>query len=83
MESVFALTSQLDLVLSTSTSPQRIAEAVGKEVWLVSAGAHQALQPPHGECGVPHQLHWRRCWNEPWSVLMKRIARALEARLDG
>ncbi|GAB4371124.1 MAG: glycosyltransferase FlmG [Kiloniellaceae bacterium] len=81
METVFALASQLDMVLSTSSSPSRIAEAVGTEVWLMSAAGSQLNQPPKGEYGIPHHIHWQRHWTEPWSVLMERMARALEARL--
>ncbi|MEO3429431.1 tetratricopeptide repeat protein [Pelagibius sp. CAU 1746] len=83
MESAFALTTQMDMVLSTSTSPSRIAEAVGKEIWLMSAGGSRVNESPKGEYGVPHHLHWQRHWTEPWSVLMERIAAALEARLRG
>jgi hypothetical protein len=71
------------MVLSTSSSPSRIAEAVGKEVWLMSAGGSCLNMPPKGEYGVPHHLHWQRHWTEPWSVLMERIARALETRVKG
>ncbi|WP_340118614.1 tetratricopeptide repeat protein [Pelagibius sp. 7325] len=81
MEAAFALTTQVDMLLSTASSPSRIAEAVGKEVWLMTAGGRCVNQPPTGEYGVPHHLHWARHWTEPWSVLMERIARALEARL--
>jgi tetratricopeptide (TPR) repeat protein len=81
MEAAFALTAQMDLVMSTASSPSRIAEAVGKEVWLMSAGASRPQQPPSGDYGIPHQLHWKRQWKEPWSALMERMARALEARL--
>src|SRR3546814_2042345 len=80
MEAAFALTTQVDMVMSTSTSPQRIAEAVGKEVWLMSAAGSRLNQPPTGEYGMPHHLHWQRHWTEPWSVLMERMALALEAR---
>ena len=83
MESAFALTTQVDLVVSTASSPSRIAEAVGKEVWLMSAGARCPLQPPTGDYGIPHHIYWQRHWKEPWSVLMERMARALEARLKG
>lgn len=83
MEAAFALTTQMDLVMSTSTSPSRIAEAVGREVWLMSAGGSQLNTPPKGEFGVPAHLHWQRHWTEPWTVLMERMARALEARLKG
>src|SRR3546814_16559980 len=72
MEASFALTTQVDMVMSTSTSPQRIAEAVGKEVWLMSAAGSRLNQPPTGEYGMPHHLHWQRHWTEPWSVLMER-----------
>ena len=81
MEAAFALTTQIDMLLSTASSPSRIAEAVGKEVWLMSAGGRQPMQPPTGEYGVPHHLYWQRHWTEPWSALMERMARALEARL--
>ena len=83
MEAAFALTTQMDLVMSTSSSPSRIAEAVGREVWLMSAGATRPLQPPKGEFGIPHHIRWQRHWTEPWPVLMERMARALEARLKG
>src|SRR3546814_20554763 len=83
MEAAFALTTQVDMVMSTSTSPQRIAEAVGKEVWLMSAAGSRLNQPPTGEYGMPHHLHWQRHWTEPWSVPMERMALALEARLRG
>ncbi|WP_193371045.1 tetratricopeptide repeat protein [Pelagibius marinus] len=83
MEAAFALTAQMDMVLSTASSPSRIAEAVGKEVWLMTAGGSCRNQPPKGEYGVPHHIHWQRHWTEPWSVLMERMARALEARLKG
>lgn len=83
MEAAFALTTQVDMLITTSTSPQRIAEAVGKEVWLMSTGGRCPMQPPVGEYGVPHQIHWQRHWKEPWPVLMGRMARALEARLRG
>ncbi len=81
MEAAFALTTQVDMVLSTASSPSRIAEAVGKEVWLMTAGGSCRSQPPKGEYGVPHHILWQRHWSEPWSVLMERMARALEARL--
>ena len=71
----------MDMVVTTASSPSRIAEAVGKEVWLMTAGGSYVNQPPGGEYGVPHHLHWRRHWSEPWPKLMARIARALEARL--
>lgn len=83
MEAAFALTTQVDMVLSTASSPSRIAEAVGKEVWLMTAGGSCRNQPPNGEYGVPHHIHWQRHWTEPWPVLMERIARALEARVEG
>lgn len=83
MEAAFALTTQVDMLITTSTSPQRIAEAVGKEVWLMSTGARCPMQPPIGEYGVPNHIHWQRYWSEPWPVLMARMAHALEARLKG
>ena len=83
MEAAFALTTQVDMVLSTSSSPSRIAEALGKEVWLMTAGGGQPGQTPIGEYGVPHHMCWQRHWTEPWSVLMARMARALEARVKG
>jgi hypothetical protein len=49
----------------------------------MSAAGRCPLQPPTGEYGVPHHIHWQRHWKEPWSVLMGRMARALEARLEG
>src|SRR3546814_14304500 len=48
MEAAFALTTQVDMVMSTSTSPQRIAEAAGKEFWLMSAAGSRLNQPPTG-----------------------------------
>jgi tetratricopeptide (TPR) repeat protein len=83
MEAAFALTTQMDMVMSTASSPSRIAEALGKEVWLMTAGGSCVNQPPFGEYGVPHHLHWARHWTEPWPVLLARMARALEARLKG
>lgn len=83
LEGAFALTSQLDMVVSTSTSPSRIADAVGKEVWLMVAGGRQPLQPVLGEFGLPRRMVWQRHWTEDWSVLIERMARALEARVKG
>jgi len=71
----------LDLVISTSSSPSRIGDALGKEVWLLMAGARQPLQPPIGEYGLPNRMVWQRHWTERWEVLMDRMARALESRL--
>ena len=81
LEAAFALTSQLDMVISTSTSPSRIADAVGTEIWLMMAGGSQTMQPTEGEFGLRHRLTWRRHWTEQWPVLIARMARALEARL--
>jgi len=83
LEGAFALTSQLDMVISTSTSPSRIGDAVGAEVWLMIAGASQPMQPPEGEFGIKNRIVWKRHWTEPWPVLIERMARALEARLKG
>jgi tetratricopeptide (TPR) repeat protein len=81
LEGAFALTKNLDMVISTSTSPSRIGDAVGAEVWLMMAGGRQPNQPPEGEYGIRNRMIWRRHWTEQWSVLIERIARALEARL--
>lgn len=83
LEGAFALTKALDMVISTSTSPNRIGDAMGKEVWLMMAGGSCTLQPPEGEFGLANRLIWRRHWTEDWSVLIERMARALEARLKG
>lgn len=83
MESAFALTANLDMVISTSTSPSRIGDAVGAEVWLMMAGGRQPMQPPEGEFGIENRIVWRRHWTEEWPVLIERMARALEARLKG
>ena len=82
LEGAFALTSQLDMVISTSTSPSRIGDAVGAEVWLMMAGASRKQQPTEGEFGIPNRLVWRRHWTEAWGVLLARMARALEARVE-
>ncbi|WP_167225108.1 tetratricopeptide repeat protein [Pelagibius litoralis] len=82
LEGAFALSSQLDMVISTSTSPERIADAVGVEVWLMTAGGRQPMQPPEGEYAVKNRIVWRRHWTEDWKVLIARMARALEARLE-
>ena len=81
LEGAFALTSQLDMVITTSTSPNRIGDAMGKEVWLMMAGGSRTLQAPEGDIGLANRLIWRRHWTEDWSVLIGRMARALEARL--
>jgi tetratricopeptide (TPR) repeat protein len=81
LEGAFALTSQLDMVISTSTSPSRIADALGVEVWLMIAGAAQPMQPPEGEFGIKNRIVWKRHWTEQWPILIERMARALEARL--
>lgn len=81
MESAFALTAQCDLVVSTSTSPIRIAQALGKETWLLSAGANRPGAAPDGEHGVPNQICWRRHWDEPWDAVMRRVARAMMTRV--
>ncbi|MGD1876923.1 MAG: tetratricopeptide repeat protein [Kiloniellaceae bacterium] len=83
LEAAFALTSQLDMVISTSTSPNRIGDAMGKEVWMMIAGGRQTLQPPEGDYGLANRLIWRRHWTEDWSVLIERMAKALEARMKG
>ncbi len=83
LEGAFALTSHLDMVISTSTSPSRIGDAVGAEVWLMMAGASQTMQPPEGEFGIENRIVWRRHWTEEWPVLIERMARALEARMKG
>lgn len=81
LEGAFALTKNLDMVISTSTSPSRIGDAVGAEVWLMMAGGRQPNQPPEGEYGIKNRIIWRRHWTEQWPVLIQRMARALEARL--
>jgi tetratricopeptide (TPR) repeat protein len=81
LEGVFALTSQLDMVLSTSTSPSRFANALGKEVWILVAGGRQPQQPLLGEYGTKSRLIWQRHWTEEWSVLIERMARALTVRI--
>ena len=83
LEGAFALTSQLDMVISTSTSPNRIGDAMGKEVWMMIAGGRHPLQPPEGDYGLANRLIWRRHWTEDWSVLIGRMAKALEARMKG
>ena len=82
LEGAFALTSQLDLVISTSSSPNRIADAVGTEIWLMMAGASQTEQPVAGDFGLPNRMVWQRHWTEEWPVLLARVARAFKARLD-
>ena len=71
------------MVISTSTSPSRIGDAVGAEVWLMMAGGREPNQPPEGEYGIKNRIIWRRHWTEQWPVLIQRMARALEARLKG
>ena len=83
LEGAFALTKNLDMVVSTSTSPSRIGDAVGAEVWLMMAGGQHPKQPPEGEYGIKNRIVWRRHWTEEWPVLIERMARALEARLKG
>lgn len=83
LEGAFALTKNLDMVISTSTSPSRIGDAVGAEVWLMMAGGRQPNQPPEGEFGIENRIVWRRHWTEQWPVLIERMARALDARLKG
>src|SRR3546814_3493880 len=75
MEAAFALTTQVDMVMSTSTSPQRIAEAVGKEVWLMSAAGSRLNQPPTGEYGMPHHLHWQRHRSEEHTSELQSLMR--------
>ena len=81
LEGAFALTKNLDMVISTSTSPSRIGDAVGAEVWLMMAAGRQPNQPPEGEYGIRNRIIWRRHWTEQWPVIIERMARALEARL--
>jgi tetratricopeptide (TPR) repeat protein len=83
LEGAFALTKNLDMVISTSTSPSRIGDAVGAEVWLMMAGGRQPNQAPEGEFGIRNRIIWRRHWTEQWPVLIERMARALDARLKG
>jgi hypothetical protein len=40
-------------------------------------------QTPIGEYRVPQNMSWQGHCAEPWSVLMARMVRALEARLKG
>lgn len=81
LEAAFALTSQLDMAITASTSPGRIANALGKEVWIMTAGGAKPNAAPMGEYASKNRLIWRRHWNEEWSPLVERVARALEARL--
>ncbi len=81
IESALALTSQLDMAITASTSPGRIANALGKEVWIMTAGGAKPHAAPMGEYASKNRLIWRRHWNEEWSLLVERVARALEARL--
>jgi tetratricopeptide (TPR) repeat protein len=81
LEGAFALTANLDMVISTSTSPSRIGDAVGTEVWLMMAGGRHPNQPPEGEFGIANRIVWRRHWTESWPAVIERMARALEARL--
>src|SRR3546814_8100329 len=46
MEAAFALTTQAAMVMSTYPSPQPIAEAVGRAVWLMSDAGRRLNQPP-------------------------------------
>ncbi|WP_420348829.1 tetratricopeptide repeat protein [Pelagibius sp.] len=82
LDGAFALTAQLDLVVSTSSSPNRIADAMGTEVWLMMAGASRPDQPVTGDYGLPNRMIWQRNWTEEWPVLIERIARALKARVE-
>jgi len=82
LDGAFALTAQLDMVVSTSSSPNRIADAVGTEVWLMMAGARCPEQPVNGDYGLPNRMVWQRHWTEEWPVLIERIARAVKARVE-
>jgi tetratricopeptide (TPR) repeat protein len=81
LEAALALTSQLDMAITASTSPGRIANALGKEVWIMTAGGQCPGAPVHGEYGSKNRLIWRRFWKEDWSAIINRVARTLEARL--
>jgi tetratricopeptide (TPR) repeat protein len=82
LEAALALTSQLDMAITASTSPGRIANALGKEVWIMTAGGHCPDTPVRGEYGSKNRLIWRRFWKEDWSAIINRVARTLEARVD-
>src|SRR3546814_16702442 len=62
LEGAFALPKNLDMVISTSTSPSRLGDAVGAEVWLMIAGGRQPKQPPEGASGTENRIAWRRHW---------------------
>src|SRR3546814_2464383 len=55
LEGAFALTKNLDMVISTSTSPSRIGEAVGAQVRLQMAGGRMQKQPTEGEYGIENR----------------------------
>lgn len=81
LETVFALTQHLDMVVSASTAPARIADALGKDVWIMAAGAEQPSQPPETEPLFGHCLQWQRHWTETWQDLIPRVSQALKGAI--
>jgi tetratricopeptide (TPR) repeat protein len=77
---VSALTAALDLVISAPTAVSIHAAALGVDVWQLTYGADWQT---HGTASVPWhpgmQRYLRR-WDEPWSVVLDRVAAALSAR---
>jgi tetratricopeptide (TPR) repeat protein len=79
LDDVAALTTALDLVVSTTTAVADMAGALGRPVWvlmLTSAG-HGFTMGQHYVPWFPSMRLYERTWNEPWEPVLKRLSQDL------
>jgi len=83
LETTFAMTKALDLLISAPTSSADIGSAVGTETWsFMPKGTVQRLGTAH----LPHAPKTRifdREFTEPWGPALERAGRAFREWLDG
>jgi len=76
LETVFALVSQLDVVISAPTAVARIATSLGKAVAGMTAHGDEYARIPQVDL-AKRLIHWRRKWDEEPVELMRRIGASL------
>jgi Flp pilus assembly protein TadD len=81
LEELLALSSQVDLVLSTATTAYMLAAAAGIEIWLLFSRLNYRLFGADRDYLCPRSRAFVRMPGETWDPAIDALARALAERL--
>jgi len=81
LDGVAALEEALDLVITVGTCMSDFAGSVGTECWTLLLDWCPDLLGTDRLLWYPNTRVFTRHWDEPWEVLLQRVANALEEKL--